>query len=169
MWKLAATPSVIAIGCLLPVSSWWFMQLSSLLGTNSPAIGNISLQALQALLLVQLVVVSLFSPQWAVESNEQSTQRFAFVRVAASVISSVLPAWPLLAMLSLATAVSATELATAEAMVLTTGFSVAFIAHVFQGLGLGAEVTRLSQIFLGLVAATVVWVFRLDWFHWIGL
>ncbi len=169
MWKIAATPAVISIGCLIPVSSWWFIQLSGLLGTVSPAIGNISLLALQALLLVQFLVVSLFSPQWAVESNEQSSQRFAFIRVGGSVISSILPAWPLLAMLSLATAVSATELATAEAMVLTAGISVAFIAHLFQYLGLGAEVTRLSQIFLGLTAATLVWVFRLDWFHWIGL
>ena len=169
MWKIAATPAVIAIGCLIPVSSWWFIQVYGLLGTVSSAISIVSLQALQIMLLVQFLSVSLFSPHWAVESYEQSPQRIAFVRAGASIVSSVLPAWPLLAMLSLASAVSASEIANAEAMVLVTGLSVALVARAFQGLRLGAEITRLSQSFLGLVAATLVWVFRLDWFHWIGL
>ncbi len=169
MWKLTATPGVIAIGCLIPVSSWWFLQVYGLLGTVSSAISIVSLQASQIMLLVQFLSVSLFSPHWAVESQEQLPQRYTFFRVGASVVSSVLPAWPLLAMLSLAGAASAYEIATAEAMVFITGLSVALIAQALHSLRFGAEITRLSQTFLGLVAATLVWEFRLDWFHWIGL
>ncbi len=169
MWNIAATPGLVAIGCLIPVSSWWFMQVSGLSQTTGPAIADVNLQAIHAVLLLQLLTVSLFSPHWAAASHDQSSQRIAAVRIGASVISSVLPAWPLLAMLSLASEVSAGEFVTAEAVVLATGFSVALIARAFQSLSFSAEITRLSQAFLGLVVATLVWVFRFDWFHWIGL
>ena len=169
VWKIAATPGLIAIGCMIPVSVWWFMQLSGHLEKHSPAIGNVSLQAIQAILILQLLSVSLFSPHWAAASHAQSLRRFAFVPTGIAVISSVLPAWPLLAMLSLASGVSAIKFGKAEAVVLASGITIALIARSFQELNLGAEATRLSQSLLGLVAATLVWVFRFDWFHWIGL
>ena len=169
MWNIMATPGLVAIGCLIPVSSWWIIQLSGHLEKLSPATGNVSLQAIQAILILQLLSVSLFSPHWAVESHQQSPHRFAFVQTGVAVISSVLPAWPLLAMLSLASGVSASKFGKAEAVVLATGVTIAMVARSFQELNFGAELTRLSQSFLGLVAATLVWVFRFDWFRWIGL
>ena len=169
VWKIAATPGLVAIGCMIPVSGWWIIQLSGHLEKHSPAIGNVSLQAILAILLLQFLSVSLFSPYWAAESHEQSPHRFAFVQTGVSVISSVLPAWPLLAMLSLASGVSASIFGKAEAVVLATGITIALIARSFQELNFRPEITRLSQSFLGLVAATLVWVFRFDWFHWIGL
>jgi len=162
--KIAVTPGLVAVGCLIPVSSWWFMQID---GLPAAGIDNASLQAVQAILLLQFLSVCLFSPQWA--ANSQSAQRFAFVEAGASVAAFVVPAWPLLAMLALASEVSAGEFAVAEAAVLITGILIASISQGIEHLALGKETTRLSQILLGLVAATLVWVFRPEWFHWIGL
>ena len=168
MWKVAATPGLIAIGCMLPVSIWWFIQASMLLATHSPAVSDVSLQAIHAMLLVQFLSVSLFSPHWQGESNEQSPQ-ITFARMGTSVMSFVLPSLPLLAMLSLASGVTTGKIARAESSILVTGLCIAVIARVVPRLSLGAEFSRQLQYFLGLVAAMLVWVFRHDWFHWIGL
>ncbi len=91
MWNIAATPGLIAIGFLIPVSSWWFMQLSVLSQTNGLTTTNVSLQAIQLVLLLQILTVSLFSPLWAADSIDQLPQRVAIARIALSVFSAVLP------------------------------------------------------------------------------
>ena len=169
MWKIAVTPSLVGVGCLVPVSGWWIIQLSGHLEKVSPATGDVSMLAIQAILLLQLLSISLFSPHWVADSHEKSPLRVSFMQTGISVISSILPAWPLLAMLSLASGMPVSKFGKAEALVLTTGLTIALIARSFQHLNVSAEVTRLSQSFLGLVAASLVWAFRVDWFQWIVL
>ncbi len=169
MWNIAVTPSLVAVGCLIPVSGWWIIQLSGHLEKFSPATGAVSMQAIQAILLLQLLSVSLFSPHWVTESHQKSPHRVSFGQTGVSIISSILPAWPFLAMLSLASGIPASKFGKAEALVLATGLTIALIARSFQNLNVSAEVTRLSQSFLGLVAASLIWVFRIDWFEWIVL
>ncbi len=133
------------------------------------ATADVSVLAIQAILLLQLLSISLFSPYWVTESHEKSPHRVSFVKTGVSIFSSILPAWPFLAMLSLASGIPASKFGKAEALVLATGLTIALIARSFQNMNVSAEVTRLSQSFLGLAAASLIWAFRIDWFEWIVL
>jgi len=167
--NLTATPGMIAIGCLLPVSGWWFMQMFVLGANPGTAAGNTSMQAVQAIVLLQFLSVSLFVPQVTANSHPASTQRFALPGLVAPVAAFVLPAWPFLVMLSLASGLSLRGFAAVEAGVLVVGLAVALLARGFRYLEPGAELNRLLQYFPGLVAAISVWIFRQDLLHWIGL
>lgn len=169
MWKIAATPGLVAIGCMIPVGSWWFAQLTGLVKIHSPTIGDVSVQAIQAMLILQLLSVCLFSPHWAAGAYERSPQQPACVHIGTSVIAAILPAWPLLAILALASGVSASQTAMGEASLLAAGFALALFARAFQNQRISAEISRLSLGILGLVTATLAWLFRLEWFDWLGL
>lgn len=166
MRSLAAAPGLVAMGYLIPVSGWWFTQLPGLLEKHSPSVAGISLQALQATLILQLIVVTLFSPLWSASRNEQPAWRNAIVTPGLSVALSILPAWPLLAMLCLASVAPFSKLAQVQVAVLAAGLAVALLARGFRNFEFGVEATRLLQAFLGLVAATLAWIFRHAWWQW---
>jgi hypothetical protein len=169
MRNVAATPGIIAIGSMIPVSGWWFVQVNVLIDTFSVGIGHVSVQALQALLLLQCLSVCLFVPHWVTTTGEVSSQRRGYWQIGLPVLFALLPAWPLLAMLVLASGASAGQVAMAEVLFLASGLVVALVARIVHNLGMDAEITRLLLGTLGLVAAALVWWFRIEWFDWIGL
>jgi hypothetical protein len=157
-------PVLMAIGCVITVASWWFMQLSLLTDINAAAVGDVSLRAMRALLLLQLVSISLFAALWLSKS-----EAFAAAQSATILLSAILPAWPLLAMLSLATGLSAVALAKTEMLVLGAGVLVTLFARAIQSVSVSAEAKRLLQSSLGLVAAAITWSFRAHWLQWITI
>jgi hypothetical protein len=165
---MTMTPGLLAIGCLVPVSSWWFMQTGGL-SASGAAINAASLQAIKALLLLQFLSICLFSPQWIADSENRPAQRFTMVEVSASLAAFALPAWPLLAMLALASEVSAAGFAVAQVAVLVTGILLASISRGIDVLVNGEEIARLSRLLLGIIAASLVWVFRLELYQWTDL
>jgi len=167
--NLTATPGMIACGCLLPVSGWWFMQMLVLGANPGAAAADTSMQAVQAIVLLQFLSVSLFVPQVTANLHPESTQRCALLGLLVPVAAFVLPAWPFLAMLSLGSGLSASDFAAIEAGVLAIGLAVALLARGFRYFEPGAELNRLLQYFPGLVAALSVWLLRQDLLHWIGL
>ena len=166
---LTATPGMIAIGCLLPVSGWWFMQMSVIPANPGPAASNASMQAVQAIVLLQFLSVSLFVPQVTANSQPGSSHRCALFGLAVPVAAFVLPAWPFLTMLSLGSGLSARDFATAEAGVLVVGLAVALLSRGLRYFEFGVEVNRLLRISPGLVAAISVWMLRRELWSWIGL
>ncbi len=164
MRRVNPLPALMAIACLIAVASWWFMQLSLLTSTNAAAVGDISLLATRALLLLQLLSISLFAALW-LDKNDA----FAAARSAATILSAILPAWPLLAMLCLATGLSAVALIKTELLILGVGLLVTLFAHAIRNGSLGAETSRLLRSSLGLVAAAITWTFRDEWLQWITI
>lgn len=164
MRKLTALPTLIAIGCFITVTSWWFMQLSLSPGTNAVAIHEISLRAMRVILLLQLLSISLFAPLWLGMSSGH-----AATHSATTILSALFPAWPLLAILWLATGIPVTALAKTEAVVFGAGLLIALLARAIQYLVENTEINRLLQTSLGLAAATTTWLFRTEWLQWIAL
>ncbi len=75
---------------------------------------------------------------------------------------SLLPAWPLLAMLGLAAGLSAARLAATEAAVAAIGLVVLGIAALIRKSKLGAEGLRLALASTGAVAAALAWSWRAE-------
>lgn len=163
MYRLGVTPGLIAIGCLLAVSGWWLLQFGLRLDQFSPALAAVSFEAMKALLLLQLLSVSLFSPHWSVAIGEQPSHRRALLQSTAAVASSLVPAWPLFAMLSLASGVSMSSIGLCEAALLAMGIVFAQIGRAFHYLELDAEIMRLSQTLFGVFAAALAWLYGNDW------
>jgi len=161
--KLTALPAFIAIGCLVAVAAWWFMQWSLLPATNAAAIHDISLQAMRLILLLQMISINLFAPLWANRPYASVTENST-----TSIFAALFPAWPLLAILWLATGVSAAALAATEALVLGAGWVVTLLGRTIRQLTPQAEISRLMLASLGLVAAATAWLFRVEWLQWIG-
>ena len=164
MRKLTILPAMIAIGCLITVASWWFMQISLLPGTNAAAIHEISLWATRVILLLQMLSISLFAPLWLGMSSEHSVAHST-----TTILSALFPAWPMLAILWLATGMPATALVKTEAVVLGAGLVIALLARAIQHLTQNTEVNRLLQTSLGLAAATTTWLFRTECLQWIAV
>jgi hypothetical protein len=153
---MGATPAMLTMVYLIPVSIWWFTQMSVL--TSSPE--QFSLQVLGALLIMQVLCLCLFVPQW-VRPQERLKQG------ATAIAASLLPCWPLFAMLWLASGVSAFALVASQAGAVSVGLVVASMAMILQRSRVSEEPLRLLQTSLGLLAATLVFLARTDWLQWI--
>ena len=161
MRNVSATPAVLTITYLVPVSVWWFAQMSILLQASEPLLVPFSLNVLQTLSIVQVISLCLFVPHWV-------QQRLGMAHSATAIATSLLPTWPLFAMLGLATGVSATALIATQAVAAVIGLAMAGIASIVQRLPVTAEVLRLSKACLGLTAATLAWLLRSQWLQWIA-
>jgi hypothetical protein len=160
MRKVSATPAVLTITYLVPVSVWWFAQMSILLHASEPLLVPFSLNVLQTLSIVQVLSLCLFVPHWI-------QPQLGMTYGATTIATSLLPAWPLFAILGLATGVPATALIATQAVAAGIGLAVAGIASFVQRLPVTAEVLRLSKACLGLTAATLAWLLRSQWLQWI--
>jgi len=160
MRNVSATPAVLTITYLVPVSAWWFVQMSLLLQASNPVLVPFSITALQTLSVVQVICLCLSVPHWV-------QPRLGMTHSATTIATSLLPAWPLFAILGLATGIPATVLIATQAVAAGVGMAVAGIAMVVQRLRVSAEVLRLSQACLGLVAATLAWLLRSEWLQWL--
>ena len=160
MRNVSATPAVLTIAYLVPVSIWWFAQTSLLLQASNPVFVPFSINVLQTLSVVQILCLCLFVPHWV-------RPQLGMTHDATTIATSLLPAWPLVAMLGLATGIPATALIATQAVAASIGLAVAGIAMVVQRLRMSAEVLRLSQACLGLAAATLAWLLRSEWLQWL--
>jgi hypothetical protein len=152
---MSATPALLTLTYLIPVSTWWFTQLS----VQPSSSGLFSLRVLETLLITQLLCLSLFLPQW-IESKDEIRQH------ATSIAASLLPCWPLIALLWLATGVSVLALVVWQVVAVVIGLAVALVALALQRFRVDDEPLRLMQSSLGLVAATFVFVTSADWLQW---
>jgi len=162
MRTVSATPAVLTLAYLVPVSVWWFAQMSLLLQASNPVLVPFSINVLQTLSIVQVLCLCLFVPHWV-------QSQLGMTHSATMIATSLLPAWPLFAILGLATGVPATALIATQAVAAGIGLAMAGVAVFMQRLHLGAEVLRLSQSCLGLVAATLAWLLRNEWLQWLAL
>jgi hypothetical protein len=160
MRNVRATPAVLTLTYLVPVSVWWFAQMSILLQASEPLLVPFSLNVLRTLSIVQVLSLCLFVPHWI-------QPQLGMTYGATAIATSLLPAWPLFAMLGLATGIPATALIATQAVAAGVGLAVAGIAMVVQRLRMSAEVLRLSQACLGLAAATLAWLLRSEWLQWL--
>lgn len=160
MRTVSATPAVLTMTYLVPVSVWWFVQMSLLLQASNPVFVPFSIHVLQTLSIVQVLYLCLFAPHW-VQPQPGMTNS------AVAVATALLPAWPLFAILGLATGVPVTALIATQAVAAVAGLAVARIATFVRRLRLSAELLRLSQACLGLAAATLAWSLRSEWLQWL--
>ncbi|NOX68273.1 MAG: hypothetical protein GXP15_03730 [Gammaproteobacteria bacterium] len=162
MRKLTVLPALIAIGCLVAVAVWWFTQWSLLPATDAAAAQDISQRAMRLTLLLQLMSISLLAPLWANRPSESLAGHLT-----TSIFPALFPAWPLLTIFWMATGVSAVALTATEASILAAGWVVILLARAIRQLVPRAEINRLMQASLGLVATATVWLFRVEWLQWI--
>ena len=167
MRNLTTIPALLAIACLITVSTWWLLQLSALPRMNAAAINDISLQAARTLLLLQLMSISLFAPLWPTAALGGAKQPDASAHIVMPVLAAILPAWPLLALLWLASGIAATAVVKIEVLVLGVGLAVTLLARAIHRLDLNTEAERLLQTSLGIAAAAASWLFRAEWLQWI--
>ena len=161
MRNVSATPAVLTMTYLVPVSVWWFAQMSLLLQASNPVLAPFSINILQTLSIVQVLCLCLFVPHWV-------QSQLGMTHSATAIATSLLPAWPLFAILGLATGVPATALVATQAVAAGIGLAVASIATFMQRLHMSAEILRLSQAGLGLAAATLAWLLRSEWLQWLA-
>ncbi len=160
MRNVSATPAVLTIAYLVPVSVWWFAQLSLLLQASNPVLVPFSINVLQTLSVVQLLCLCLFAPHWI-------KPQLGMAHSATTIATSLLPAWPLFALLGLATGIPASALIATQAVAACVGLAVAGAATFLQRLHVSAEGLRLSQSCLGLAAASFAWLLRDEWLRWL--
>lgn len=169
MRNIAMVPGLIAVGCLLAVSSWWIIQLSVLPQLSGVSIGEFSLQAARIMLLVQLLSISLFAPLWVGTRSASTSPRSSAHQFVTPVLTAVYPAWPFLAMLSLVTGKSVAVFSIAEASVLVVGLGLGLAAHLLKKSIRNNERIRLLQTTLGISAAAFAWHYHHAWLTWVGL
>ncbi len=167
MQRLSAVPGFIAVLCIFPVCSWWLLQVLVVLESGGPGIGAASLLAIEALLLLQLLSIGLFSAQWAQPCGVESQRANAVVRFAARLCTTIIPAWPALAVLWLASETSATELVLAEILALGAGLTVGLISYGLRLSGFSAQTMQQSRVFIGVAAVCAIWLGHNAYFSWL--
>ena len=158
---MSATPAFLSIAYLMPISVWWFVQISMVSQMPDPLWAPFGVRVLQTLIVVQLLCLSLFVPHWV-------KPKFDARKNAPSIVGSLLPAWPLLTILCLATGVSAAALVATQVATAGVGLLVAGAATLVYRLRLPHETLRLSQASLGLASAMLAWSLRAEWLNWIA-
>lgn len=165
---MTTAPGLVAIGCMIPVSGWWLLQMTTTINGGGTLNSYSSIQAVQTLVLLQVLTVTLFAPIWATTMEDRSPAKIVAARIATPVFSAVLPAWPLLAMLWLASGIPVAAFAILEAGVLAAGVALGFIAVAIRRPQMNPEMTRLVPVCLGLTSATIAWVLRSNILGWLA-
>lgn len=147
-------PAWLSICWLAPLGTWWSMKMWLLPQPLSAPLGVFSKQALVTLITVQLLTICLFSAYWPTRST--------------SIVMSLAPAWPVLAILGLGAGASATNLAGSQFAAFAAGFAVVSGSRFAREKGTDAELTRLVVASIGVAAAMLTWVLRDYWTGWIN-
>jgi len=158
MRNINSGSTVVAIAYSLPVSAWWMLQLPDVAAAAPGDALHASVVALQTTLELQLLAVCLFAQQWAkLESKTLPT-----------ILLTLMPAWPLLAMLGFSTGAPLFGLVLFQAGIFAVGVTILSssraITHLFRN-RTGAEPLCFG---VGIVAAAFVWSFRANVVAWIG-
>ena len=146
MRRLSAIPAVVTLVWLLPAGAAWFAELSMMSPLPGPELGPASLDTLRLVLLAQLLALCLFAPQW--QAN--------------AVAASLLPAWPLVALLGYATGIPAPTLVGTQIGIAATGLLITALTAPLRRPG-GGETAQLLRAAAGTVAAGIAWLVRDSW------
>ena len=166
MRSISLTPPLLALSITIPVSVWWFAQLSLVSPLPGPTLAPMSLQALQTLVSFELACLCLFGPLWILSPRIDSGSTLLSNSIA--VISFVVPPLPLLGMLSYASGSSLLSLAFAVLGVAAVGVAVLGITQLVLRQAGTSEAQRLAVTCSGALAAVAVWSSRSVWLHWIS-
>ena len=169
MRALKLAPAMLGLMCSLPISFWWFARLSLVSPLPGPQLAPLSLEALQVLVSLQLLILCLFAPLWLLHDSSLFKGRSGVLRGATAIASTLLPVWPLIAMLGLASGVSFSGLLTTQIVILVSGLAILALATVARALFHSVESQRLILTSFGVVAAFVAWSLRAIWLQWLSI
>ena len=88
MRALKLTPMLVGLMCALPISVWWFAQLTLVSPLPGPALAPLSLEVLTVLISVQLLVLCLFAPLWVLNDARLCHGRSGALLAAATIAST---------------------------------------------------------------------------------
>lgn len=153
MPKLNAGPPLLTLIGIIPFSTWWIAQMLLLEHTAGPAIGEFSLAVLRTVVMAQVLGLCLFVPGWLAEAPTTTTS--VALGSVSIVLPAVVPAWPLIAVLGLASGAGAGQLVLAQLAVITAGTLAVFASGLLRRLPDAGQ--PLAGRCLGLTLAAVAW------------
>jgi hypothetical protein len=168
MRALKLTPTLVGLMCALPISVWWFAQLTLVSPLPGPALAPLSREVLTVLVSVQLLVMCLFAPLWVLNDARLCNGRSGALLAAATIASMLLPTWPLIVMLGLASGASFSGLLITQIVIASAGLVIVAIASVSRAAFDTTESIRLILTGLGAVAAFAAWSLRAFWLQWLS-
>jgi hypothetical protein len=146
MRQLSVIPAAVTLVWLVPACAIWLAELSMMSPLPGPALGPVSGELLRAVLIAQLLALCLFAPQWQADA----------------VAMSLLPAWPLIALLGYAAGAPALTLLGTQTVAGATGLLLTALTAPLRQRP-GRDTARLLQGTAGLVAAGLAWLVRDAW------
>jgi hypothetical protein len=144
--RLSAIPAAVTLVWLVPIGLAWLAALSMMSPLPGPALGPLSLDVLRIALVAQLVTLCLFAPQWH----------------SLAVPASLLPAWPMLALLGHAAGIPAPSLIGTQVVAAGTGLLLTALTAPLRRPP-GGETAQLLRGTAGVVAAGLAWLVRDTW------
>lgn len=168
MRALKLTPALVGLMCALPISVWWFARLTFVSPLPGPELAPLSLEVLTVLVSVQLLVMCLFAPLWVLNDARLCNGRPGALLAAATIASMLLPVWPLIVMLGLASGASFSALVTTQVVIALAGLVIVAIASVSRAVIDTTEALRLILTGLGAAAAFAAWSLRASWLQWLS-
>ena len=166
MQSLNATPSLLALTLSIPLSVWWFSQMSMMSPLPGPGLTPTSLQALLVFLGVQVSCLCLFGPLWQMADQRSPEPHPSVIKSMTDSAAFLLPTLPLLAMLGYATGVSLARLGATQVFIFAIGTAVAVVARLALMRISSPDAQRLVVTSIGALAATVAWSSRSNCFQW---
>jgi len=133
-----------------------------------PGWAPFSLEVLQVVIIVQITSLCLCGPFWSRRNPRPANLRTTTSNNATVVVSALLPAWPLVALLGLASGVSLMSLATIEGFAAAVGVVVINTASFAEKTAVTAEARQLIRSSIGATAAFCVWLLRNSWLSWVS-
>lgn len=167
MQSLRATPALLAILLSIPVSTWWFASVSLAAPLPGPLLVPLSLQVLTTFFGLQITCLALFAPLWIAGNCNLSENRSDVIGGAVDIISFLLPTFPLVVMLGLATGVSFALLATIQFIVFTLGSAIAFVARFAGSRVVDPDNQRLLVTAIGVIGAACIWSSHAIGLQWV--
>ena len=155
MRNMIVAPVFVAAAFSIPVATWWLLQLPGLSPVASTGTLGASIQALHILIVLQLLSVCLLYRYW--------------MHSMSMIALTLIPTWPLVAMLGLAAGAPLTEVVVSQllllaiALVLTLGAT-----RLDKSLREHSAKDTLHAI-VGIGAAALAWSFRSDWLGWLAI
>ena len=159
MRNVTSAPTFVAIAYALPIGAWWAMQMPGLALEFSGNALQASDFALQTILVLQLLVVCLFAQHWAQSESE----------TAPVILLTLIPAWPLLAMLGISTGTLLIALLLSQVAIFMVGMMLLAGSRAIAGIIQHQATLALCRYAIGIAAAALTWTFRMDLSRWIGV
>ena len=153
MLNVPAAPALLTATWLAPLMAWWLLQVMALPPGAAAAFEVLSATAIRTLLALQIFGIGL------VAAHSQPLARPAGLRDAAAVpLVGLLPAWPLLAALGMASGSSTGKIVLSQFLAAFLGMALVLASHYVVARCPEPATARMLRSALGLCAAAAVWV-----------